>query len=290
MSSECTRKLRKRKSISLDMKIEILNRLERLEKPSSIAKSYGINESTIRTIKKMERSIRSSVSSGSLTSLRCSSYTRNPAIEAMEKELMIWIADKVQRRVPVNSSTIRQEAVNIYNSSRERRSSDQQPNFSGSKGWFEKFKKRYSLHYHMGDNGELLDRELIDDELIDMMSAHNETHPADESGSDADESAPFTAQSIHGALQLAAELESAILHMDPNVQRASRFRRDLRRCCAEYREIYESLSKKNLEEKPAGERYAGDEIKVEVLSISPEDFASIKKKRPIAVNCSTDNE
>lgn len=43
-------KTKKWKSVSLDMKMEILNQLEKWEKPSSIAESY--EKSAVRTIKK----------------------------------------------------------------------------------------------------------------------------------------------------------------------------------------------------------------------------------------------
>ena len=47
------RKQLKRKFISLEDKIQILNRLKGGEKISSVAKSINLNKSTIRTLKKM---------------------------------------------------------------------------------------------------------------------------------------------------------------------------------------------------------------------------------------------
>ncbi|CAK9807583.1 Putative CENPB DNA-binding domain-containing protein 1 [Anthophora plagiata] len=137
---------RKRKSMSLDMKMRILNQLEKGEKPTAIAKAYGINESTVRTIKKRKESIRSSVASGTLSSSQCSSYTRNPVIENMEKALMIWMDDNMQKKIPMNSLMIREKAVHIFNRLKEQASSiDKMDTFSASKGWFQNFKKRYSL-------------------------------------------------------------------------------------------------------------------------------------------------
>mgnify|MGYP003519813606 FL=1 len=48
------RKQLKRKFISLEDKIQILNRLKSGEKISSVAKLINLNESTIRTLKKNE--------------------------------------------------------------------------------------------------------------------------------------------------------------------------------------------------------------------------------------------
>ena len=44
---------RKRQAISLETKIKILDCLKRGERSTSVGKSFGFNEATIRTIKKM---------------------------------------------------------------------------------------------------------------------------------------------------------------------------------------------------------------------------------------------
>lgn len=58
---------------------------------------------------------------------------------------MIWVKDHVQKKLPINSSMIRQKAENIINN--QSPSSDKQEfDFSGSKGKFEKLKK-IDIHY-----------------------------------------------------------------------------------------------------------------------------------------------
>ena len=46
---------RKRQAISLETKIKILDCLKRGERPTSVGKSFGINEATIRTTKKTSK-------------------------------------------------------------------------------------------------------------------------------------------------------------------------------------------------------------------------------------------
>ena len=61
----------KRKVISLETKIEILDRLRKGDRVVDLAKSYSMNEATIRTIRTNEMP----------TSMGTTSYTRNIAIE-----------------------------------------------------------------------------------------------------------------------------------------------------------------------------------------------------------------
>lgn len=150
------------------MKMKILNRLEEGEKPTAIAKAYGINESTVRTIKKKKEHIRSSIACGTLSSSQYSSYTRNPVIENMEKALMVWMVDNIQKKIPMNNSMIREKAVHIFNRIKElATSTDKMDTFSASKGWFRNFKRRHSLQKR---NVLLVDRELTDIDFIHIIS------------------------------------------------------------------------------------------------------------------------
>ena len=87
----------KRKISSLETKIESLDRLRKVDRVVDIAKSYSMNEATIRTIRTNENSIRKSVEAGNTTSIGTTSYTRNIAMEKMEKALMLWIEDQTQK-------------------------------------------------------------------------------------------------------------------------------------------------------------------------------------------------
>lgn len=136
----------KRKFISLETKITILNRLLNGERVTDISKSLNLNEATIRTIKKNEKEIRSAVAAGSSTSARYSARPRMPIIEKMEKALSIWIDDCCTKRIPLGGNMIRAKAVKIYNRLKEIGESSINPDFVGSKGWLEKFKKRYAIH------------------------------------------------------------------------------------------------------------------------------------------------
>lgn len=65
-------------------------------------------------------------------------------MELMEA-LLIWIEDNVQKKIPVDSCAIKHKALNIFLTLKEKDPTSS-CEFHGSKGWFENFKNRNSLH------------------------------------------------------------------------------------------------------------------------------------------------
>ncbi|UYV69405.1 hypothetical protein LAZ67_6003482 [Cordylochernes scorpioides] len=114
----------KRKVISLETKIEILDRLRKGDRVVDVEKSYSMNEATIRTIRTNENTIRKSVAAGNTTSMGTTSYTRNIAMEKMEQALILWIEDQTQKRVPIDTGAITNKALRIYEKKCEPASDD----------------------------------------------------------------------------------------------------------------------------------------------------------------------
>ncbi|CAK9825672.1 Tigger transposable element-derived protein 1 [Anthophora retusa] len=143
----------KRKAISLETKIKILDRLRNGEGSTALGKTFGLNEATIRTIKKNEIAIRQSVISGTNLSVKSSSYTRDAVKEKMEKALIIRLEENAQKRIPVDGNNIKQQALSFYKMIK-----DEQPStstqttaeksyvFSASTGWMRGFLHRHALH------------------------------------------------------------------------------------------------------------------------------------------------
>nr|XP_031850389.1 tigger transposable element-derived protein 1-like [Nomia melanderi] len=123
----------KRKFISLEVKIQILDRLLKGEKASHVAKDLNLNEATVRTIKKNEKEIRSAVAAGSSISAKYTARPRAPIIEKMEKALSIWINDSCQKRIPLDGNIIKQTALKIYKYLKEHGESSVNPDFVASK-------------------------------------------------------------------------------------------------------------------------------------------------------------
>uniref|UniRef100_A0A8C4QHC6 HTH CENPB-type domain-containing protein n=1 Tax=Eptatretus burgeri TaxID=7764 RepID=A0A8C4QHC6_EPTBU len=139
---------RQKKVMYLSQKVELLDRLAGGETAASVGRHYGVNESTVRSIKKNEVGIRASVAASIPKSAKVLFITRDPNLEKMEKTLNLWIEDQTQKQVPLNGSIIREEAKRLYDDLMKASGGEGSScsSFLASKGWFENFKKRYGLH------------------------------------------------------------------------------------------------------------------------------------------------
>uniref|UniRef100_UPI00358E44AC tigger transposable element-derived protein 1-like n=1 Tax=Myxine glutinosa TaxID=7769 RepID=UPI00358E44AC len=149
--SNCHAK-RQRKVMTLCEKIGLLDRLARSESLASVGRYYGINESTVRYIRKSEGKIRASVAASALQSAKMSFQSRDPNIERMEKALNIWITDQTRKKMLLSGPVIRKKSLRIYKHFHEApgakysSSTTATYKFQASKGWFENFKRRFDLH------------------------------------------------------------------------------------------------------------------------------------------------
>jgi CENP-B N-terminal DNA-binding domain len=75
----------KRKAVTLEIKIKMLDRLRKGEKLGTVAKKFNLNESTVRIIRDNEEKIQSNVVLVSAISAKRVCQTRNPVMEIMEK-------------------------------------------------------------------------------------------------------------------------------------------------------------------------------------------------------------
>ncbi|XP_026482715.1 tigger transposable element-derived protein 1-like [Ctenocephalides felis] len=138
---------RVRKSITMEVKSKILKLKDRGYSTSSIGRELNLSRTTVQTIMKDKEKLLTalpSVSSNS-TIIR----KRNALIYEMEKLLYSWIQDQTQRRVPLSLAIIQNKALSIINTLQNKRgenNSDETKCFSASRGWFMRFKTRYSLH------------------------------------------------------------------------------------------------------------------------------------------------
>ncbi|GFT38390.1 tigger transposable element-derived protein 1 [Nephila pilipes] len=143
---------RKRKAISLEIKIKILDSLAKGEGSTSVGKSFGLNEATVRTIKRNEKSIRESIIGGSKLSSKITSYCRDTVLEKMEKCLVIWMEGLLQEGELADRYTVKQKALQIYKKLQESEPSSsaqatqgKKKEFSASEGWLTGFLKRNSF-------------------------------------------------------------------------------------------------------------------------------------------------
>lgn len=138
--------MKKKKAVmDIAQKMKILQLLDEGEKVSAVARRFVVNESTIRTIRDNKQKIRESASKLGPHAKFCK-ISRSDKIEKMEDMLIMWMQDLIHKHVPLSGLAIRQQALAFYNFLKEKSPSSSNETFVASRGWFEKFKKRFSLH------------------------------------------------------------------------------------------------------------------------------------------------
>lgn len=180
-----------RKTISLEKKIIILNRLDSGEKNISIAKSLNIATSTINTIKDNAKQIRESSEKFNAASAKKVSRNRSAIMESLEKLLIVWIDGLNQRNIPVSSAVIREKARSLHKDLTTKIDDVQQAEvFVASNGWLERFKKRHSFH-NIKTLGEAASADVeaannYPEELREIIDAggytHQQVYNVDETG------------------------------------------------------------------------------------------------------------
>ncbi|CAH2306756.1 tigger transposable element-derived 1-like [Pelobates cultripes] len=143
----------KRQSIPLDVKIQVLDRLDKGERQVDIGSDLHLPTSTIRTILKNKDEISTSATTSTASSAKKITLSRSYALEEMEKRLSIWIDDELERNMPLSQAILMEKAKSIY-AHRQSKDPDEMENFAASRGWFGRFKKRYNL-YNLKITGEV---------------------------------------------------------------------------------------------------------------------------------------
>ncbi|KAM9365930.1 tigger transposable element-derived protein 1-like [Pholidichthys leucotaenia] len=164
---------RKRKMMTVEVKVKLLDMLNAGHTYASVAHHYGLNESTVRYIKKDELKIHKTASITFSKDTKRVVTPRNKRIVQMENALSVWISDCREKKVSLDTNMIRTKAKALYDSfvpegelneddeggddddeadepqPSTSASSDPTPQekcgFVASKGWFEKFKRRFGL-------------------------------------------------------------------------------------------------------------------------------------------------
>jgi hypothetical protein len=144
MSVESDKK--KRKVITLDTKLDIINQFDDGQSKASISRALGLSESTVRLIlfKFNEYKEQGKAASTSF-SIRCS-RNRSSTLVEMENLLITWLEDCNQKRISIDTNNIMVKALRLFSSLKENKFKGDTTIFSASRGWSEKFKARTAMH------------------------------------------------------------------------------------------------------------------------------------------------
>ncbi|XP_026577824.1 tigger transposable element-derived protein 1-like isoform X2 [Pseudonaja textilis] len=142
-SAEASSK-KQRKAIDLNLKMKIIKAYEAGKKVTKIAREVGLAHSTISTILKDKVRIREALkgAAGMNTSI---TRQRKGLIHEMEKLLILWIEDRIQKRLPVSLLLIQNKARSIFSMLKEQTGEECTEIFTASHGWFMRFQQRF--HY-----------------------------------------------------------------------------------------------------------------------------------------------
>lgn len=137
---------RKRQWLTVEDKLAIINQHENGTTFAKIARDKGMNESSVRKIvKEKEKYIElGKITASSSVKIR---RKRSTILINMERLLSTWIEDCHQKRIPLSQTIIKHKALSLFNVMKEREGDNSEPhNFEASRGWFDRFRKRYEIH------------------------------------------------------------------------------------------------------------------------------------------------
>lgn len=150
-------KKRKKTTLTLEQKVEILEKLERGVHANRIAVDFGVCKSSISYIKSQKENILAAISNSfqeaKKKTLHKSEYPK------MEDQLYDWFLKQRDRKCTISGPILKAKAKQIFVSVYlEKNAND----FVASEGWFGKFKRRHGIRY-LKICGEVLssDIELI---------------------------------------------------------------------------------------------------------------------------------
>ncbi|XP_051907649.1 tigger transposable element-derived protein 1-like [Hippocampus zosterae] len=138
---------KKRKAITMDVKLDIVKRSKQGETPTNIGRALDLSRSTVATIiKDQDRILEHVKASPHMKSTIISKQNSGLMIE-MERRLVLWLEDRQKRRLPVNLALIQQEAKRLFEMLKGQMGEGSEgKTFVASRGWFMRFKARANLH------------------------------------------------------------------------------------------------------------------------------------------------
>uniref|UniRef100_A0A3P8V795 Uncharacterized LOC103391887 n=1 Tax=Cynoglossus semilaevis TaxID=244447 RepID=A0A3P8V795_CYNSE len=140
--------LKKRKAISMEVKLDIITRSEKGETPTNIGRVLGLSRTTVSTIICDKKRILEHVKGSPPMKSTVITKQRSGLIVEMERLLMLWLEDQRQRRIPVTLVLIQEKAKSLFETlKREKGEGSKSEKFGASKGWFMRFKARANLHH-----------------------------------------------------------------------------------------------------------------------------------------------
>ncbi|XP_061657179.1 tigger transposable element-derived protein 1-like [Syngnathoides biaculeatus] len=137
---------KKRKAITMEVKLDIVKRSKRGETPTNIGRVLDLSRSTVATIiKDQDRILEHVKASPHMKSTIISKQNCGLMME-MERLLVLWLKEQHRRSLPVSLALIQQEAKRLFETLKSQKGEGSEgKSFAASRGWFMRFKARANL-------------------------------------------------------------------------------------------------------------------------------------------------
>ncbi|XP_049288852.1 tigger transposable element-derived protein 1-like [Anopheles funestus] len=133
---------RKKCAITMSEKLEMIKLFEKGKSYAAIARQIKRPQSTVRTIIQRKDNLLNFAKGDSMATRK-----RNEIIEEMERLLVIWIEDLLNKRIPLSLQIIQTKAKSLYQDIESSTGITECTvnSFKASSGWFNRFKNRTNL-------------------------------------------------------------------------------------------------------------------------------------------------
>ena len=148
---------RKRVVLTLEIKLEILNRLSKGVSQAQLAKEYGIGKTTVFDLKKNEDKIKAfAVSMDNLSVCKKQRKTMRMADDdKLDEALFLWFVQKRSQGMPISGPLLCEKAIQLNS----KLYGESAPPFKASRGWLWRFCNRHGMR-QLSIQGEKLSSDM----------------------------------------------------------------------------------------------------------------------------------
>ncbi|KAG7165637.1 Tigger transposable element-derived protein 1-like 58 [Homarus americanus] len=134
-----------RRSLNYEIKYKIIQELEKGTRQVDLARQHGVNESTIRTIKKDAAKIKEHMNITKSTGASMIKYCHNQLLLKTEKLLVSYLVCQASRNMAMDTRSVKECARKLYATVSCKMGIAEPKPFNASSGWLQRFKKRNKI-------------------------------------------------------------------------------------------------------------------------------------------------
>ncbi|GFY72298.1 tigger transposable element-derived protein 1-like protein [Trichonephila inaurata madagascariensis] len=134
--------------LTINIKREMIAKVESGQKMADVARQYGLNRSTVYTILAKKDIIKKTQAAEGVTKIT-SAKQRSAIHDKIERLLLVWINEREMKRDITSMPIIQEKAREVFEKLKEQTpgSSSEELEFKATTGWFTKFKRRSGIKH-----------------------------------------------------------------------------------------------------------------------------------------------